>query len=307
MAESTAEGIVFDIQRYCVHDGPGIRTTVFMKGCSLRCFWCHNPESLSPRPQLIAYPHKCIGCGKCAAVCPNKCFGEAAGPLALNRGSCAACGACAKRCYAGALVMSGKKCNVDEVMKQVLADAVFYKNSGGGMTCSGGEPLAQSDFISALFVAAKENGVHTALDTAGNVDFSAFEKVLPWTDLVLFDFKAADPALHEQGTGSRNERILANLERLAGSGDFRIPVWIRIPVIPGFNNTRENMEETAAFLKKLTWVRRLDLLPYHQLGASKYEGLGMNFGYKDLSPPDKGEMASLAAVFEGVHYTVEAR
>lgn len=303
----TVEGTVFDIQRYCVHDGPGIRTTVFLKGCSLRCFWCHNPESLSPRPQLITYPHKCIGCGKCGALCPNRCFGGAAGPAALNRAACRACGACAKTCYAGALVMSGKTWRVDEVMKQVLTDAVFYKNSGGGMTCSGGEPLAQADFTAELFAAARENGVHTALDTAGNVDFSRFEQALPWTDLVLFDFKAADPGLHEQGTGSRNERILANLERLAGSGDFQVPVWIRIPVIPGFNNTRDNMEATAAFLKKLPRVRRLELLPYHQLGASKYEGLGMSYGHRDLAPPTKGEMASLAAAFEGSHYTVEAR
>jgi pyruvate formate lyase activating enzyme len=211
-----------------------------------------------------------------------------------------------KKCYAGALDMSGKRYDVDEVMKQVLADAAFYKNSNGGMTCSGGEPLVQSDFILALFTAAQENGIHTALDTAGNVDFSAFEKTLPRTDLVLFDFKAADPGLHEQGTGFRNERILANLERLACSGDFQIPVWIRIPVIPGFNNTRENMEETAAFLEKLTRVRQLELLPYHQLGASKYEALGMDYRYKDLKPPGKSEMASLAAVFEGAHYTVEA-
>jgi pyruvate formate lyase activating enzyme len=201
--------------------------------------------------------------------------------------------------------MSGKKHTVDQVIKQVLMDAVFYKNSGGGMTCSGGEPLVQSDFISALFSAARENGVHTALDTAGNVDFSAFEKTLPWTDLVLFDFKAADPGLHEQGTGSGNERILANLERLAGTEDFHIPVWIRIPVIPGFNNTRENMQKTAAFLKNLVQVRRLDLLPYHQLGASKYEGLGINYGHKDLTPPDKSEMKALAAVFADAHYTVE--
>jgi pyruvate formate lyase activating enzyme len=175
------------------------------------------------------------------------------------------------------------------------------------MTCSGGEPLAQSDFTSALFAAARENGVHTALDTAGNADFSAFEKVLPKTDLVLYDFKAADAGLHEQGTGSRNERILANLERLAGSGDFRVPVWIRIPVIPGFNNTRENMEAAAAFLKKLPRVRRVDLLPYHQLGASKYESLGTGYGHRELKPPEKSEMVSLAAVFEGAHYTVEAR
>jgi pyruvate formate lyase activating enzyme len=212
-----------------------------------------------------------------------------------------------KKCYAGALSMSGKTYNVDEVMKQVLADAAFYKNSGGGMTCSGGEPLVQSGFTSALFAAARENGVHTALDTAGNVDFSLFEKALPWTDLVLFDFKAADPGLHEQGTGSRNDRILANLERLAGTGDYQIPVWIRIPVIPGFNNTRENMKETADFLKKLPRVRRLDLLPYHQLGASKYGGLGMDYGHGDITPPGKGEMVSLAVVFEGAHYTVEVR
>jgi pyruvate formate lyase activating enzyme len=194
-----------------------------------------------------------------------------------------------------------------EVMKQVLADAAFYKNSDGGMTCSGGEPLTQSGFVSSLFFAAREKGIHTALDTAGNVDFKAFEDVLPRTDLVLFDFKAAGAGLHEQGTGSRNERILANLERLAGTGAYGIPVWIRIPVIPSFNNTRKNMEATAAFLKKLPGVRRLDLLPYHQLGAAKYESLGLPYGYKEFKPPDKNEMASLAAVFSGAHYAVEAR
>jgi pyruvate formate lyase activating enzyme len=301
------EGTIFDIQRYCVHDGPGIRTTVFLKGCSLRCFWCHNPESLSPGPQLISYSHKCIGCGACGAACPNRCFGDAAGPGALDRSGCKSCGACAQKCYAGALVMSGKTYRLDEVMEQVMADAPFYKNSNGGITCSGGEPLVQSGFTSALLAAAREQGLHTALDTAGNVDFSCFEKALPWTNLVLFDFKAADPGLHEKGTGARNELILANLERLAGTGDFDIPVWIRVPVIPGFNNTRDNMKATAAFLKNLRRVRRLDLLPYHQLGAAKYEGLGMGYGHKELTPPGKGEMAALAAAFEGAHYTVECR
>ncbi|MDR1600373.1 MAG: glycyl-radical enzyme activating protein [Oscillospiraceae bacterium] len=294
-------GLVFDIQRFSVHDGPGIRTTVFFKGCNLRCFWCHNPESYSPRPQLSVYPDKCVGCGRCVAACAYGCHTTADGVKhAVDLTRCAACGACAKVCVAGSLVMVGKSMTVARIMKTVAADAPFYKNSGGGLTCSGGEPLLQADFVAQLLRAAKEAGIHTALDTAGNLPYEVIQQALPYADLVLFDCKAMDEAAHERVTGVSNKRILENLGRLAREG---IPIWVRTPVIPGTNDTMENMREEAEFLSGLPGVKRLDLLPYHSLGAGKYRSLGMELDpSKVLTAPPKSEMERLAKAFEGADY-----
>jgi len=300
------EAVIFDIQRYCVHDGPGIRTTVFLKGCSLRCFWCHNPESISPKPELLFYAHKCIGCGRCFSACPLGCHAAEGEAHAIDRARCTGCGACAKTCYAGALVLSGKRRGAEDVMKTVRADAAFYSGSGGGLTCSGGEPLLQAGFVSALFARARAEGVHTALDTAGNVPYSAFEGVLPHTSLVLFDFKAADPELHRRGTGADNARALENLRRIANDGAAP-PVWVRVPVVTGFNDTRENMEATRDALEGCPRVERLELLPYHSLGASKYASLGRPYEHTHLKAPSKAAMGELAALFKGARYEVVNR
>jgi len=288
-------GMVFDIQRSCVHDGPGIRTTVFLKGCNLRCFWCHNPESWRAGPDLMFYPQKCIGCGKCFDICPLGCHSLSDGGVhGIDRAKCTVCGACAKKCYAGALTITGKERSVDDVMKAVRADTAFYRNSGGGMTVSGGEPLLQPEFTLTLLKAAKDEGIHTALDTAGNVDFALFEQVLPWVDLLLFDCKCMDSAAHRRATGVGNERILENLWRL---GRGSTPVWVRVPVVPEVNDTEENMAALRDYLADLPAVKRVELLAYHSLGAGKHANLGMEYAYKEIKAPPKGRMEALAAYF----------
>ena len=295
-------GMVFDIQRYSVHDGPGIRTTVFLKGCNLRCFWCHNPESWRMEQDLLFYPVKCIACGKCFEICPLGCHRVTPeSEHCIDRAKCTMCGACAKRCYAGALVLSGKERTVEDVMKTVRADAAFYRNSGGGMTVSGGEPLLQPEFTLALLRAAKEEGIHTALDTAGHVDFALFERVMPYVDLLLFDCKCMDSAIHKQVTGVENTRILENLLHL---GQGKVPVWVRVPVIPGVNDTEQNMTALRALLSELPAVRRLDLLAYHNLGAGKHANLGGEYAHKELKAPPKERMEELAAGFDGAVYEV---
>jgi pyruvate formate lyase activating enzyme len=294
--------MVFDIQRYSVHDGPGIRTTVFLKGCNLRCFWCHNPESYHLGQDLMFYPNKCIGCGKCFTLCPLGLHSLAAdGKHLIDRTKCTLCGACAKRCFAGALALSGKQRTVEDVMKTVRADALFYRNSGGGLTVSGGEPLLQPEFTGALLGAARQEGIHTALDTAANVPFARFEQVLPHVNLLLIDLKCMDSARHKEATGVGNALIIENLRRL---GQGETPVWVRIPVIPGVNDSEANMAAAAALLQGLPAVQRLELLPYHSLGAGKHENLGRTYSAMELKAPPKERVAELAAVFAGARYEV---
>ena len=287
-------GMVFDIQRCCVHDGPGIRTTVFLKGCNLRCFWCHNPESWRAGQDLMFYPQKCIGCGKCFDLCPGGChILDNGGEHVIDREKCTLCGACAKKCYAGALVLSGKGRGVEDVMKSVRADAAFYRNSGGGMTVSGGEPLLQPEFTLALLTAAKAEGIHTALDTAGHVEFALFERVIPQVDLLLFDCKCMDSAVHKRVTGAGNERILENLRRL---GQGSTPVWVRVPVIPGVNDTEGNMLALRDFLADLPAVKRVELLAYHNLGAGKHGNLGGEYAHKEIKAPPKERLEELERI-----------
>lgn len=301
MCEQT--GMLFDIQRFCIHDGPGIRTTVFFKGCNLRCFWCHNPESYSPKPELSFFPDKCIGCGRCLSACVHGCnTADEAGGHSLDRSRCDCCGACAHVCQAGALVMNGKPYTISEIMNIVAADTPFYKRSGGGMTCSGGEPLLQSKFVMRLMRTAKAAGLHTALDTAGNVGYEAFERILPYADLILYDLKCMDSDIHQRVTGVKNQLILENLKRILSE---QVPVWIRIPVIPGVNDNPINMRETARFLKKAPNVQRLELLPYHSLGAGKYESLGIPLNPDEvLRPPDRDALTALAREFACAEYEV---
>jgi len=287
-------GMVFDIQRCCVHDGPGIRTTVFLKGCNLRCFWCHNPESWRMGRDLMYYPQKCISCGKCFDSCPLGChILKDGGEHVIDREKCTLCGACVKKCYPGALILSGRERGVEDVMKSVRADAAFYRNSGGGMTVSGGEPLLQPEFTLALLTAAKEEGIHTALDTAGHVEFAVMERVLPQADLLLFDCKCMDSAVHRQVTGAGNERVLENLRRL---GQGSTPVWVRAPVIPGVNDTEENMLALRAFLADLPAVKRVELLAYHNLGAGKHGNLGGEYAYKEIKAPPKERLEALERI-----------
>lgn len=285
-------GVVFDIKRFAVHDGPGIRTTVFLKGCPLRCEWCHNPESQSAKPVLAQFKRNCIGCGKCLEVCEPK--GLTMGPdgIEINRALCQGCGACAAVCVAEALVMRGEVMSVEQVLAEVEKDRPFYENSGGGMTLSGGEPLAQKEFALGLLRAAKAAGLHTCLDTSGYAPWTALEDVLPFVDMVLYDVKCTNPAEHRRWTGRPNNLILENLRGLTTDG---LQVHVRVPVIPGFNDSETAMLDLGYFLLSLDHPPTLEMLPYHKLGEGKYESLGMRNGLR-LEPPARGEVEALATL-----------
>ena len=248
---------IFDIQRNSFVDGPGIRTTVFFKGCNLRCKWCHNPESQSSEKQLMIYKDRCIGCGKCRRVCPHRLE------------ACDLCGRCALYCPTDARKICGRKYTVDEVFAEVIKDKAFYANSGGGVTLSGGECMLQLPFLCELLARCKAVGIHTAVDTAGSVPWDSFAKILPLTDLFLYDIKAFSPHLHRAGTGASNRLILENCKKLSGKAQ----IVIRIPVIGGYNDSVEEIQQIAAFLKQIK-TDKVELLPYHAMGERKYAALG---------------------------------
>jgi pyruvate formate lyase activating enzyme len=277
-------GTIFDIKRFAVYDGPGIRTTVFLKGCPLHCLWCHNPEGISRQPQLVFTPQKCIGCGQCISVCPQKVHQLANGRHVIVWERCLACGTCAEGCYAGALELAGRQVTVEEVLNEVLRDRAFYETSGGGMTLSGGEPLAQYGFIRALLQAAKAEGVHTALDTTGLAPWNQLEGLLSHTDLILYDLKHMDQERHMALTGVPNQRILDNLRRLDDAGQ---PLWIRIPLIPGQNDDDANYHALGRFLSSLEHIERIEILRYHRLAESKYESVGYAYSLQGLEVPSE--------------------
>jgi pyruvate formate lyase activating enzyme len=296
-------GILFDVRKFSIHDGPGIRTAIFLKGCPLRCAWCHNPESQSPRPELILHPNRCIACQMCVQVCPNGAALQEGDRFFTQRSQCQVCGECTRVCYADGRQIVGKTWTVAEVMAVVERDRVFYDQSEGGITFSGGEPMMQIAFLEAMLSAAKADGLHTAVDTCGYAAWQSFEQVRQWVDLFLFDLKLMDDARHQQYTGVSNVRILENLRQLCALGHA---VIVRLPVIPGINDDPENLAATGQFLAGLTGLRRVDLLAYHSSAEAKYDRLGKPYALAGLASPSDEHMQEIAALFSqaGVQVTI---
>ncbi len=272
-------GLVFLIQRYSIHDGPGIRTTVFLKGCPLRCPWCQNPESWDAHPELMSRDARCILCGRCVESCPHQALEIVSKQRKIDWARCTHCFECVPACPTGALDRVGQYLTGDEVMKEVEKDDVSYYRSGGGVTLSGGEPLLQEEFTHALLKTCKERGLHTALDTCGHARWSALERVLPYADLILYDLKHLDPKLHREQTGQSNSLILNNLRKIPPHQK----VWLRIPLIPGFNDSPEFLKRAGVLAKKCK-VGKVSLLPFHKIGEGKNRQIGKEYRCKGIKP-----------------------
>lgn len=289
-----SEGILFDIQHFSLSDGPGIRTTVFLKGCGLRCKWCHNPESQSALREIMFDERKCRHCGYCYQACVNGAIHYEPGCIpCIERTQCIVCGRCAETCYSGALRIAGKRYNAEEVLNEVLKDKRLYQLSNGGVTFSGGEPLLQAEFIYDIMSKLKDERIHIAVDTAGDIQWAAFEKVTETADLFLFDLKCVDADLHRQLTGVDNSRLIENLKRL----DELKPIWIRIPIILGINDSNENLNAVAELLAPLKHIERVELLPYHDYGRQKYREL--NRTAESYAAPDSEELERMCDRIRG--------
>ena len=295
-----ARGLVFDIQRYSLHDGPGLRTNVFFKGCPLACEWCSNPESQGRRPQVAFFERSCFLCGDCLAACPRGAIALAQDRLHWEPNQCDSCAQCVPACASGAFRLIGEHRTAGEILAEALRDAPFY-GEGGGITLTGGEPALQPEFAAALLELAKSEGLHTAIETCGAVPWSHYLPCLPNLDLVLYDLKQIDPAAHRRGTRAANRRILDNARRMAQAG---VNLVVRVPLVPGFNTHAESLCAIAAFVASLQTVREVHLLPYHTLARAKYAALGRPYPLADLPPMRPEEAAPLADLFRGYGFKV---
>ena len=296
MNKSKREGLVFDIQRYSIHDGPGIRTVVFLKGCSLHCIWCANPESIKQESELIMLPEKCIGCHRCVNVCPRKAISiDKTGEIITDSDLCDRCGKCTEACPSEARILYGKKMTAKEVVKVVSRDVPFYRNSGGGVTISGGEPGMQPDFVEAIIKLLNNQGIHTAIETCGNMNKKIFFRLIAGVDLVLFDFK------HLEYTGVDNTMIVKNLESFSSAmlnGQDCPELIIRIPLIPEYNTKPGQLQSMASFLKNLKVVKGVHFLPYHRLGVPKYRCLELKYSLEGLDAMTNTEAVKFKKIFE---------
>ncbi len=278
-------GLIFNIQRYSLHDGPGIRTTVFLKGCPLTCLWCHNPESKSRQREIRVVESRCVRCGRCLEACSQ-------GPLAAVADApetCTHCGECVAACPTGARQLVGREMSVPEVVHEVLRDRTFFDQSGGGATLSGGEPLLQAAFVRRLLEAFRREAVHTALDTSGYAPTEALLDVAAWVDLFLFDLKSLDSTVHHRQTGVPNDLILQNLQTL---GSIHDNIWIRVPLVPGFNTDIGQLAATARYVATIPGVKQVNLLPYHRMGSGKVNPAGGASGHpKSAGPPIFGDLS----------------
>lgn len=287
--------MVFDIQRFSVHDGPGIRTTVFLKGCPLGCLWCHNPESRRIKPEISFESDLCILCGNCIETCPESAPSIDDGHRTLKRDLCAGCGRCVETCYTDAVVLKGTTMTADAVLDEVAKDAALYRKSMGGLTLSGGEPALQPEFSMALLNGAGERGFHTAVETCGFAGWEVLEPIVGSADYIIYDLKHLDSEIHKQLTGSGNGQILANLERIAAMNKALL---VRIPLIPGCNDDEDNLEATAAFITKLG-IDEIEIIPYHDFAAAKYELIETGYVLKDIKAYSSVELERKKEVLEG--------
>ncbi len=281
------KGNVFDIQKFSIHDGPGIRTTVFLKGCPLNCLWCHNPESKNGAAEISFISDKCILCGYCVSACRNKCHSIAGSIHTYDRSACRRCGSCTSACYAKALEVIGKEMTVQEVLEEVLKDLPFYETSGGGMTVSGGEPMMQFEFTKALLAEARKNGLHNCLESSGFATAEKFLQIMPFVDIFLYDFKESDPAKHKEFTGVPLEPIRKNLLELDRRGAKTV---LRCPMIPGLNDRPAHLREIAAMAEALTNLIEVDILAYHPLGKSKSDRIGKKYPLDNKEFPEDSEV-----------------
>lgn len=284
-------GFVSEIERCSTVDGPGIRTIVFLKGCPLRCRWCHNPENLWKAQQVGWVENKCIGCLRCVQACPKGLIRQTSKALVTDETACTGCARCAAVCPTGARVVFGRQMTAEEVAAEVARDALFFQTSRGGVTVSGGEPLFQPEFTAELLRLCHEKGFHTALDTCGFAPTQALEAVLPYVDLALFDLKHADPEAHRQVTGQRPESIWDNLRRIDEKG---ISIWIRTPIVPGLNDSEENVIALARIVNRFPRIARWELMPFHRFGEEKYRQLQMAYPSEAIQPPSRADMERLA-------------
>ena len=292
-----ARGVIFDIQRYSIYDGPGIRTTVFLKGCPLRCIWCHNPESQSANIELSFKQEKCAQCGICGDVCPNHVHRFDRGVHTISRDKCVKCGRCVSSCPYGALKLYGREIEVREVMKEVLKDIKYYKNSGGGMTISGGEPLFQPEFTAQLLQAAKYAGIDTCIETCGYAGRNVFKGLFGLVDLYIFDYKVTDKSEHQKLTGVDNELIMGNLQYLYDRGRSII---LRCPLVPGINDTKEHLAAIAALCSKYPMIKSVEIMPYHNMGRGKYTELGRKYSLANLKNTDKEQEKKWLEYFDSL-------
>jgi pyruvate formate lyase activating enzyme len=295
-------GTVFDIKKYAIHDGPGIRTTVFLQGCPLSCWWCHNPESQSLGPVLLYRANRCVLCETCLASCSQNAI-SISGSVITDRAKCDVCGKCAEVCYHGARQVSGREMTVAEVMAEVERDTPFYDQSGGGVTFSGGEPLGQRLFLAELLRECKMREIHTVVDTSGFAAWDVFDGIRKNVDLFLYDLKIIDDDRHKHFTGVSNVIILRNLQRLAQCG---AQLEIRIPLIPGINDDLDNLRQSAAFIAELPGnIIEVDLMAYHDIAEAKYQSLGMDYQLSGTLPPSEDTMLEVTQYFKDLGLNVK--
>lgn len=291
-----SESLIFDIKRYAINDGPGIRVVIFFKGCNLHCAWCHNPESISAKIEKMYAPAKCIKCGSCVDACPENAITLTADGIITNADLCKMCGLCAEVCPTKAIEMSGKVMSVSEIINIIEKERIFFDQSGGGVTFSGGEPLVHKKMLLELLDECGKRGIHRAIDTAGNVNTETIHDVISRCELFLYDLKMMDSVLHREWTNVGNEKILHNLKIIADAGKHII---IRIPLIGGINDTDDNIEQTAEFISQLAGDKKVvHLLPYHNIAQHKYMKLGKSDDFEKLKEPDQETLEKAIKKFE---------